>query len=1043
MPVRWIAWACFLIVVRTRNGAFTEERASIDKSTTAAKNGKPSSTEKREASAIGPESQDQQTMAMLKDIIKGIYEAPLVSKGEQQSSPPSESSSKLNIPDQENEKLEVPSNTEGSTIGDTRDVAKYISASPLPGSGSSSPLLAQSFEPILSGKTNVQTVSDRRDAGTETPQSAKALPMEENSDNPFDEEAAQLPLDSVFTSYEIAQKAAILSRGKSESATAKSLKSIFSEDKGDRRTNTLSPGKSIETESLSFESIVFGDKSDQRANIQSRTKSETTTLVSVKSVFSGKKNRQKINIPSPRVSGTTTVPYQPVFAGDSNGKKPTAPNESISKAGRASSFDSILSGDGDSRKQVPGNKDSKAETILPLESTFFDSGDRTTVPSQTTSDLHSSSLSLTSSRQPSSTTPRPDVSSGSLMPIDKSPSAAAAELLSVVIRLRSAGILPPGELSLTVCGHVDSLHRPLAAWPDTSRVHVCDNCTRMFMADLLRGQAASVHVLLVGDGCTFQPPSTQMEEWTRNAVLLLGAELPCVELMAKTMFQRVPDAICLERTGQLRRAVFGRAGLITLGFWSTQEGLQLVDMRTARRANGHLMTEGTEIRVVYTHLPTGLSRCMPSATNSTICSHIVYQSPLKMHAKVMTEFGETDFYRYHNITWLYLNPRNIKISSRFRRLPMTKADKQAIQMLVDGKADLSWPYRFVPGASLLRLPVTIVDSKSLRGVSFLTVKRYQLVMTVLIELFSWRVWVCVLVALALFGLVVPPMVPRIDAMHGFTESLAMLMGQSSTAFQRIRVAYRSFGVIWVFMGMILTTAYLSNLIGQLTMPKINYPRNAKELVEQGYRMTSVGKFQRKLYMSSGSQYNRQLGRSLIVQSFKKTRSQMVSQKLGIGSDLRALMSQAIRLVNETDGLLTMDDLHFSEDNLLSISIGRIFAKNHPLAEEYSKFILNAATRGHILSGRVLTEARSVTEAIKRRACRRKSPGCERRFRVEPLDLARVQGPLMILALGLAVSLLALLVEVVMARVARCCRPLPDTMSDPVEELVSGASDMSG
>ncbi|KAF0308571.1 hypothetical protein FJT64_020260 [Amphibalanus amphitrite] len=611
-------------------------------------------------------------------------------------------------------------------------------------------------------------------------------------------------------------------------------------------------------------------------------------------------------------------------------------------------------------------------------------------------------------------------------------------LLSVALELRRAGVLNAGELSLTVCGQIDSVHQPLAAWPDTSRVITCDNCTGAFLADLLRDQAASVHTLLAGDGCTFRPPPGPMEVWARNPVLLLGSRLPCVQLMAETMFQRVADTICLESTGQLRRAVYGRNGLITLGYWSALDGLRLVDTRTARRANGHLMTEGTELRVAYIRLPSGLTNCKPSPSNSSLCSSITYFSPLKLHTKVLVEYSELNFYRYHNVTPLYLDSRDIGVSPRFRRLPMHKGDKQAMQMLIDGKADIVWPFRFIPQA-ILKFPLSVVDNKALQGISFFAVKRYELELTSLVELFSWHVWLCVLLALPLFAILLPPMVTRLEMSHGFTEAMAMLIGQSTETFQRFRIRYRPFGAVWVLMGMILTTAYLSDLIGQLTMPKITYPRNAKELVEQGYRMTSTAGFQKRLYMNSGSRYTRELGSSLIVQPYKQTRSTMVSQKLGIGADLRACLAQAIRLINETDGSVTMDDIHLSQDSLVNIFIGRIFSKNHPLVDSFSKFILNTGNRGYVSSDAALAEARSVSEEIKRSACRRKSPGCESRFRVKPLELSRVLAPLAILGMGYAVALLALLAELV---ASRCCRPRPDTAStsDPVQVLTPGGSD---
>ena len=529
-------------------------------------------------------------------------------------------------------------------------------------------------------------------------------------------------------------------------------------------------------------------------------------------------------------------------------------------------------------------------------------------------------------------------------------------------------------------------------------------------------------VLLLGAECSYWPGTQPLPHWSPRPAALLG-RLDCRAALLRPELDRLPDLLCLQldsaagRSGRLFRRTFALRAVREVGSWSEADGLRVTDRRTGIQPDGRIITDGSPLRVAFLNFRSGRYTCQRSPINNLTCSSVGLKTLMPMYREIQLDLEVMAMPRLHNMTLEFVDAMQYPSVKRRGRLP--KLTGQAVQVLRAGGADRTWPYIALT-ADIFRHPVTFVDGHRLLSFTFMTVRRPpRLDSAQLARLFSPATWVTIgsftLVVTALLALVMRGSSPG----HAALSALAMLLGQGvSLSAGRLPPRYRPLVAVWIAMSLVLSTAYLSDLIKALTVPRDNPPRTAKDLIDQDYRLFSEAPYLKRTFSRSPSPHIRELARTMRLDVPREDMPRaLLNEPLAFSLEQRTLFELSVHVMHRSDGSVLFDNLNFGSEVFGHMVLVRLWSKHHPLVPQRSLSVARMVASGLISNGRFENQARHLGLRVKSRACARRLPSCYTRGVVRSLSLANVRGPLMLYGAGAALALLALLLEIAVARVA--------------------------
>ncbi|KAF0300220.1 Fukutin [Amphibalanus amphitrite] len=556
-------------------------------------------------------------------------------------------------------------------------------------------------------------------------------------------------------------------------------------------------------------------------------------------------------------------------------------------------------------------------------------------------------------------------------------------------------------------------------WPESMRAEVCQG---PFRAELLRDQPMLPRALLQGAGCEYWPGARPLPHWSPRPAVLLG-RLDCRAALLRPELDRLPDALCLqldglppgtaERTGRLFRRTFALRAVREIGTWNSSRGLRVTDRRTGVQSNGHIIADGSTLRIAYMQ-QTARYICRKSLVRNNTCSSVDMRTLMPLYHTLQLEMEVLFFPKRYNLTIEFVDTRQLPTMARRGRLGTESS--RAVRLITEGGADRTWPYITLQ-PEMYRLPISVVPTTRLIPFTFMSVRRPpQLDAGSLLRLFSAGTWVVLVVSTVLVAAILA-LTLRAGSPGAAAAALAMLLGQSvPLGADRLPARHRPLVAVWVAMSLILTTAYLSDLIKTLTIPRDRQLKTAQQLVDQHYRLIAEFENLKPIYARALNPYVRQLASSMrLTRSREEVVNALLNERFAYSLDHRTMWELSVDAMRRSEGSVLFEDFNFGQEIFLRVLIVRMWSKYHPLVARQKLQTEYQAASGLPHYSRFENEARYLGLRFKARACARRLPSCYTGAVVRPLSLANVHGALLLYGAGTALALIALLAETALAR----------------------------
>ena len=336
--------------------------------------------------------------------------------------------------------------------------------------------------------------------------------------------------------------------------------------------------------------------------------------------------------------------------------------------------------------------------------------------------------------------------------------------------------------------------------------------------------------------------------------------------------------------------------------------------------------------------------------------------------------------------------------------------------MIAGGADRTWPSS-VLGPWTYRLPISAIDSGEMTKFTFVTVRRpSQLDASSLFRLFSPGTWVAISISTVLVAVLLSRVLRRDSAGDSATAALALLLGQSlSLGADRLPPRHRPLVAVWVTMSLILTAAFLSDLIKALTVPHSQPPRTAQDLITQNYRLFTDFPHISRHFNHSPRPLVRQLGRDMHAVPFGKLTHTMLHERSAYSMAEVAMLETMAEVMFRSQGSVQFEDFAMGEEALGHMLVGQLWSKHHPLLPHRVTSSLRTIASGLQSTQRIGDQARHFGQRVKAQACARRQPSCYTAGVVRPLSVANLHGPLLLYGAGLGLALLVFLLELLLAR----------------------------
>ena len=593
---------------------------------------------------------------------------------------------------------------------------------------------------------------------------------------------------------------------------------------------------------------------------------------------------------------------------------------------------------------------------------------------------------------------------------------------TILQQFRTEGLLPAADgLGLTLCGDfpLESGQTP-PLWDAPLTVRSCSSCRGQFRAELLREKPMMPRVLLMGEGCDYWPGAQPLPHWSPRPAALLG-RLDCRRALLRPELDRLPDLLCLQldsaagRSGRLFRRTFALRAVREVGSWSAADGLRITDRRTGVQPNGHIITDGTPLRVAFMQFTSKRYQCLRSPRDNGTCSTVEVFTRMPLFRFVQLELKLLHIAQQYNTTLQFIDTTRMRPLKT--RLRLSRSTLRAVALMASGGADHAWPNSGLQTA-LYRLPVSMVDSRYLVPFTFLTVRRpARLDAAQMLRLFSVPTWAAILISTALVAVLLAVMRCRGSVGIHFSDALPLLLGQSiSLGAGWLLPRHRPLVAVWVTMSLILTTAFLSDLIKALTVPRDFPPRTASQLVQQQYRLLTNYVHIKSLYSLSPNQQVRQLAGTMKTTFSPSERSrELLFERSAYTMGLPAVWEAAVDVIRRSNGSVLFEDLNFGDEVFRQMLIGSLWSKHHPLVAQRFAFANRRLASGLTSNTRFEEQARHFGLRAKARACASGQAACYSGGVVQPLTMANLQGPLALFGVGAVLGTLVLLAEMATAR----------------------------
>ena len=343
-------------------------------------------------------------------------------------------------------------------------------------------------------------------------------------------------------------------------------------------------------------------------------------------------------------------------------------------------------------------------------------------------------------------------------------------------------------------------------------------------------------------------------------------------------------------------------------------------------------------------------------------------------------------------------------------------EARALGLMIAGGADRTWPSS-VLGRWTYRLPISAIDNGKVNTFTFMTVRRpSQLDASSLFRLFSPGTWVAIVISTALVAALLSRVLRRDSPGGSASAALALLLGQGvPLGADRLPPRHRPLVAVWVTMSLILTTAFLTDLIKVLTVPHSQPPRTARDLITQNYRLFTDFPHIRRHYTHSPRPSVRQLGRDMRAVPFDQVTHTMLSGRSAYSMGGVAMLETMAEVMFRSQGSVQFEDFAMGEEALGQMMVGQLWSKHHPLLPHRVTSSLRTFASGLHGTQRVEDQARHFGQRVKAQACARCQPSCYTAGVVRPLSVANLHGPLLLYGAGLVLALLVFLLELLLAR----------------------------
>ncbi|KAF0309256.1 hypothetical protein FJT64_019604 [Amphibalanus amphitrite] len=620
--------------------------------------------------------------------------------------------------------------------------------------------------------------------------------------------------------------------------------------------------------------------------------------------------------------------------------------------------------------------------------------------------------------------------------------------------MQAEDLLPSEEgMGLTLCGDLFPEAGP-PHWPldGPLTVRTCRSCQGPFRAELLRDQPMVPRALLQGAGCQYWPGARPLPHWSPRPAVLLG-RLDCRAVLLRPELDRLPDALCLqldglspgtaERSGRLFRRTFALRAVREIGAWNSSGGLHVTDRRTGVQPNGRIIADGSPLRIAYEHQGSRRYRCEKSPHDNRTCSNVSLHTRLPAFSATQLELNILQIPSFYNLTLEIVDPREFTVQPVRGR--MTPQRARAIGLMVAGGADRVWPSGVLQ-PWMYRLPISAYDAGSMIPYSFMTVRQPpQLRVDSLFRLFSPGTWAAIGVSTLLVAVLLSRMLNRSSVAESTTTALAMLLGQSLPLGRgRLPARHRPLVAVWVAMSLILTTAFLSDLIKALTVPRSQPPETVSDLVQRNYRLFSDFPSMQRLYSHSARPLVRQLARDMSVVRYdrKELLHTMLRERSAYSTALPAMLETMAEVMIRSQGSVQFEDFAFGREAFGHMLVGRLWSKHHPLLAYRITTVRRLHASGLLSTERFEQQAQHLGRRLKALACARRQASCYTGAVVRPLTVANLHGPLLLYGVGAGLALLVLLLEMLLERVLkrRHRQPEPTEGADISSPQPSGSAE---
>ena len=609
--------------------------------------------------------------------------------------------------------------------------------------------------------------------------------------------------------------------------------------------------------------------------------------------------------------------------------------------------------------------------------------------------------------------PPPPTVDGQLLPLSSH--------LQILRQMQAEALLPAGDgLGLTLCGDFPpELGPPPALRDETVTLRTCRDCQRQFRAELLGDRPMMPRALLMGTGCRYWPGAQPLPHWSPRSAALLG-RLDCRAAPLRPELDRLPDLLCLQldsaagRSGRLFRRTFALRSVREVGSWSSVDGLRVTDRRTGVQSNGLIISDGSPLRVAYVPVVSKRLHCQKSPHDNRTCANVYMHTRLPAFSVSELELNMLQIPKTYNMTLEILDPQEFPVRPARGRLGGNTA--RALGLMIAGGADRTWPSS-VLGPWTYRLPISAIDSGEMSTFTFMTVCRpSQLDASSLFRLYSPGTWAAIVISTALVAALLSRVLRRDSAGGSATVALALLLGQSlPLGADRLPPRHRPLVAVWVAMSLILTAAFLSDLIMVLTVPRSQPPRTAQDLVTQNYRLFTDFPHIRRHYTHSPRPLVRQLGRDMRAVPFGKLTHTLLHERSAYSMGRVAMLETMAEAMFRSQGSVQFEDFALGEEAFGHMLVGQLWSKHHPLLPHRVTSSLRTFASGLHGTRRIEDQARHFGQRVKAQACARRQPSCYTAGVVRPLSVTNLHGPLLLYGAGLVLALLVFLLEVLLAR----------------------------